>query len=89
MKAVRLLQVAAFADGRDQVNEYDCLLLEHVFGNRPDDGVKVRQQVLDIVAADPGLQQVRYSEIWLAAGGCLRASGRVGAELSVGWWVWG
>ncbi|GLC61752.1 hypothetical protein PLESTB_001799100 [Pleodorina starrii] len=57
MKAVRMLQVAAHADGRDQVNEYDCLLLEHVFGNRPDDGVKVRQQVLELVAADPGLQQ--------------------------------
>jgi hypothetical protein len=25
-----------------QVGEYDCLLLEHVFGNRPDDSVKVR-----------------------------------------------
>ncbi|EFJ46414.1 hypothetical protein VOLCADRAFT_93182 [Volvox carteri f. nagariensis] len=57
MKAIRMLQVAAYADGRDQVNEYDCLMLEHVFGNRPDDGVKVRQQVLDMVAADPGLQQ--------------------------------
>ncbi len=41
-----------------QVNEYDCLLLEHVFGNRPDDGSKVRAAVLDQVAADPGLQQV-------------------------------
>ncbi len=24
-----------------QVNEYDCLLLEHVFGNRVDDATKV------------------------------------------------
>jgi hypothetical protein len=36
------LQVAAHADGREAVNEYDCLLLEHVFGNRPDDCHKVR-----------------------------------------------
>lgn len=50
-------QVAAHADGREAVNEYDCLLLEHVFGNRPDDSHKVRAQVLDIVASDPGLQQ--------------------------------
>ncbi|GFR51977.1 hypothetical protein Agub_g14504 [Astrephomene gubernaculifera] len=57
MKAVQMLQVAAHADGREQVNEYDCLLLEHVFGNRPDDGARVRGQVLDIIAADPGLQQ--------------------------------
>jgi len=35
-------KVAAFADGRESVNEYDCLLLEHVFGNRPDDSHKVR-----------------------------------------------
>jgi MoxR-like ATPase len=72
MKAVQLLQVAAFSDGREevchqqcmssgkgahmlpacesrhvaavtasQVNEYDCLILEHVFGSRPDDSVKV------------------------------------------------
>ncbi|KXZ46611.1 hypothetical protein GPECTOR_42g822 [Gonium pectorale] len=57
MKAVQMLQVVAFTDGRDQVSEYDCLLLEHVFGNRPDDGAKVRAAVLDLVAMDPGLQQ--------------------------------
>lgn len=52
-----LMQVAAHADGREAVNEYDCLLLEYVFGNRPDDCHKVRAQVLDIIASDPGLQQ--------------------------------
>lgn len=51
------VQVAAYADGRESVNEYDCLLLEHVFGNRPDDSHKVRAQVQDIIASDPGLQQ--------------------------------
>ena len=30
-------QVAARADGRSAVNEYDCLLLEFVLGQRPDD----------------------------------------------------
>ena len=34
MKAVNLLQVAAHADNRTSVGEYDCLLLEHVFGQR-------------------------------------------------------
>lgn len=57
MKAVQMLQVAAHADGRAAVNEYDCLLLEYVFGNRPDDSHKVRSQVLEIIASDPGLQQ--------------------------------
>lgn len=27
-------------DGRDMVHEYDCLLLEHVLGQRPDDAHK-------------------------------------------------
>ena len=30
-----------------QVNEYDCLLLEHAFGNRPDDAPKVLAHVLE------------------------------------------
>ena len=41
MKAVSLLQVAAHADGRTEVVEGDCLLLEHVFGQRPADAAKV------------------------------------------------
>ncbi|CAD7700318.1 unnamed protein product, partial [Ostreobium quekettii] len=57
MKAVQMLQVAAHADGRTEVNEYDALLLEHVFGNRPDDSQKVRSYVLETIASDPGLQQ--------------------------------
>ncbi len=40
-----------------QVNEYDCLLLEFVFGNRPDDSQKVRSYVLDSIASDPELQK--------------------------------
>ena len=57
MKAVQTLQVAAHADGRTEVNEYDCLLLEHVFGNRPDDAQKVKSYVIETIASDPGLQQ--------------------------------
>lgn len=57
MKAVRMLQVAAFADGRDAVTESDCLLLEFVFGQRPDDAHKVKARVLEIISSDPGLQQ--------------------------------
>ena len=57
MKAVNLLQVAAHADGRSSVGEYDCLLLEHVFGQRPDDARKVKDFVLETVGSDPGLTQ--------------------------------
>jgi MoxR-like ATPase len=37
MKSIKMLQVAAWADGRTAVHEYDCLLLEFVLGQRPDD----------------------------------------------------
>ena len=57
MKAVNLLQVAAHADGRDTVCEADCLLLEHVFGQRPEDAAKVRAWVLEAMGSDPGLTQ--------------------------------
>lgn len=46
MKAVQMLQVAAHADGRAAVNEYDCLLLEYVFGNRC---VRVWNSCCDVV----------------------------------------
>ncbi|DBB08177.1 TPA: hypothetical protein ACH3X3_008361 [Trebouxia sp. C0006] len=70
MKALNLLQVAAYADGRDEVNEYDCLLLEFVFGNRPDDAHKVRAYVLETIASDPGLQQTELVFLGLFGRSC-------------------
>lgn len=70
MKAVNLLQVAAFADSRDEVSEYDCLLLEHVFGNRPDDAQKVKAWILETIASDPGLQQVELVFLGLFGRAC-------------------
>ncbi|KAI8473622.1 MAG: AAA domain-containing protein [Monoraphidium minutum] len=70
MKSVQMLQVVAFADGRSEVNEYDALLLENVFGNRPDDSVKVRTKVLDIIASDPGLQQTELVFLGLFGRAC-------------------
>jgi hypothetical protein len=40
-----------------QVNEYDCLLLEFVFGQRPDDAQKVKTYVLENISSDPELQK--------------------------------
>mmetsp|Transcript_1056 Transcript_1056/g.3256 ORF Transcript_1056/g.3256 Transcript_1056/m.3256 type:complete len:546 (+) Transcript_1056:202-1839(+) len=57
MKAVNMMQVAAYADDRDQVSEADCLLLEFVMGNKPEDSQKVRSKVLEILASDLGMQQ--------------------------------
>jgi hypothetical protein len=95
MKAVQMLQVAAHGDGRAAVNEYDCLLLEHVFGNRPDDSHKVRAQVLDIIASDPGLQQTELVFLGLfgrcgdVTVGCLGAAWCVGTGLARGVLGWG
>jgi len=70
MKSVQMLQVVAFADGRSAVNEYDCLLLEHVFGNRPDDSHKVREHILETIASDPGLQQTELVFLGLFGRAC-------------------
>jgi MoxR-like ATPase len=53
-----------------QVHEYDCLLLEYVFGNRPDDSQKVRAYVLDTIASDPGLQQTELLFLGLFGRAC-------------------
>lgn len=57
MKAVNMMQVAAYGDSRDHVSEADCLLLEFVMGNKPEDSQKVRSKVLEILASDLGMQQ--------------------------------
>ncbi|KAL4438050.1 hypothetical protein ABPG77_004271 [Micractinium sp. CCAP 211/92] len=70
MKAVKMLQVAAFADGRSAVNEYDCLLLEFVLGQRPDDAHKVKAFLLETIASDPGLQQTELVFLGLFGRAC-------------------
>lgn len=59
-----------------QVHEYDCLLLEHVFGQRPDDAHKVKQFVLDTIASDPGLQQTELVFLGLFGRACRVLEGR-------------
>jgi len=70
MKSVSLLQCAAYSDGRDRASEYDCLLLEHVLGSRPDDARKVRAHVLDTIGSDPGLQQAELVLLGLFGRAC-------------------
>lgn len=70
MKAVNLMQVAAYADGRSQVSESDCLLLEYVMGNTPGDSEKVRRKVLDILASDIGMQQCELLFLGLFGRSC-------------------
>jgi len=70
MKAVKMLQVAAYADGRDAVTEADCLLLEFVLGQRPDDAHKVKSFVIETIASDPGLQQAELVFLGLFGRAC-------------------
>ncbi|KAL6753870.1 AAA domain-containing protein [Haematococcus lacustris] len=82
MKAVQLLQVAAYGDAREEVDEYDVLLLEHVFGNRPDDSVKVRAKVLELISSDPGLQQAEMVLLGLFGRGARLVNAAAGASSS-------
>lgn len=70
MKAVRMLQVAAYCDGRPAVSEVDCLLLEFVLGQRPDDAHKVKAHVLETIGSDPGLQQAELLFLGLFGRAC-------------------
>jgi hypothetical protein len=42
------------------VNEYDCLMLQHVMWNRPEECDMIREWVLDRIAVDKGTNQVSY-----------------------------
>ena len=46
------------------------MLLEHVFGNRPDDAQKVKAWMLETIASDPGLQQVELVFLGLFGRAC-------------------
>jgi len=81
MKAVNMMQVAAFADNRSQVSEADTLLLEFVMGNKPDDSQKVRSKVLDILASDLGMQQCELLFLGLFGRACTALDGGDGQDI--------
>jgi MoxR-like ATPase len=58
VKAIQLLQVAAYCNGRDSVTEYDVLLLQHVLWQRPDNADRIADWVLAQLSADDGTKQV-------------------------------
>lgn len=59
VKAIQLLQVAAYCNGRDAVSEYDCLLLQHVLWQKPEQADRIADWVLGQLSVDDGLKQVR------------------------------
>ncbi|GLC43207.1 hypothetical protein PLESTB_000850700 [Pleodorina starrii] len=60
VKAIQLLQVAAYCNGRDTVTEYDCLLLQHVLWQRPEQADRIHDWVISQLSIDDGLKQVQY-----------------------------
>jgi len=60
VKAIQLLQVAAYCNGRDTVTEYDALLLQHVLWQRPEQADRVADWVVSQLSVDDGLKQVQY-----------------------------
>lgn len=74
VKAVAMLKVAAYTNGRSQVNEFDCLLLTHCFWQRTEDCDKVDDWLLSQLSVDDGAKQVKYLLKGLFARAC-RAQG--------------
>lgn len=60
VKSVALLQVAAFTSGRSYVTPKDCMLLQHVLWNRPEEAEKIYEWLLKALTQDEGMQQLQY-----------------------------
>ena len=60
VKSVALLQVAAFTSGRKYVTPKDCMLLQHVLWNRPEEADKIYEWLLKALTQDEGMQQLQY-----------------------------
>ena len=54
------MQVPAFTSGQLQVSTFDCLLLQHVLWQRPDEGPRIADWIMQRLAADDGMQQAEY-----------------------------
>ena len=47
VKSINMLKVAAWTSGRSSVSEYDCLLLQHTFWQRPEDSDKIFRWLIE------------------------------------------
>ena len=55
------LQVAAYTSGRSSVSPFDCLLLQHVLWQRPEEAVRIADYILSQLASDEkSLEQADY-----------------------------
>ena len=60
VKSVALLQVAAYSSGRTYVTPKDCMLLQHVLWQRPEEADKIYEWLLKALTQDDGMQQIQY-----------------------------
>ncbi|GFR51362.1 hypothetical protein Agub_g13786 [Astrephomene gubernaculifera] len=60
VKSIQLLQVAAYCNGRDSVSEFDCLLLQHVLWQRPEQADRIHDWIIGQLSVDDGAKQVQY-----------------------------
>ena len=61
MRAVRcVLQVAAYTSGKDSVSLLDCLLLQHILWQQPDQQARITDFLLSQISEDDGLKSANY-----------------------------
>ncbi|CAD7696039.1 unnamed protein product [Ostreobium quekettii] len=60
VKALNMMQVAAFTDGRDSVSQIDCLLLQHVFWNQPEEAEKIYDWLLAELSSGLMFDQIQF-----------------------------
>jgi MoxR-like ATPase len=55
------LQVAAYTSGRSSVSQYDCLLLQHVLWQRPDECERISDHIIKHFASnEKAVEQTDY-----------------------------
>ena len=53
-------QVAAHTNGRDTINKFDCLLLQHMLWQRPEESQRILDFLLERLAIESSTQQTDY-----------------------------
>ena len=85
------MQVAAFTSGRKRVSKFDCLLLQHVLWQRPAEGPRIGDYILQQLGAEDDLHSAEYifQGAALLRGLCIWTT-RVQANFAEGhetWWA--
>lgn len=57
---LRHMKVAAYTSGRRSVNKFDCLLLQHMLWQRPDEAQRILDFLLERLAIESSTQQTDF-----------------------------